>query len=234
MVRRLDRQGDVLIWCRKCSGIARQRMGPTLMNCCKPEQVGTKKYGKMLKRIQTLEDARIPAKEARNWKIEGQKRRRARKEYRRLWDEFGMRGFMAQKGLWNVAREKILQDRGAWYKAMHEDNYLSSWLREDLVGKKKERTENKREKKEGKKREEERVVARRRCVNPFSGEAFEESSSVEDSDSCGNSWGVLLGDSCGLSERVPEVSSGVLVVTDVTDSHSSLVVMGEASLSDSD
>ena len=30
-------------------------MGPKLMNCCKPEQVGTKEYGNMLKRIQVLE-----------------------------------------------------------------------------------------------------------------------------------------------------------------------------------
>ena len=44
--------------------------------------------GKMLKRIQVLEDGRIPAKEARNWKIEGQKRRITRKEYRKLWNEF--------------------------------------------------------------------------------------------------------------------------------------------------
>ena len=26
MLRKVDRQGDVLIWCRKCSGYARQRM----------------------------------------------------------------------------------------------------------------------------------------------------------------------------------------------------------------
>ena len=47
---------------------------------------------------------------------------------------------MAQKGLWNLAREKMLQDRGALpkeegdvvreYKAIHEDISLSSWLRE--------------------------------------------------------------------------------------------------------
>ena len=50
------------------------------MNCCKPEQVGT------LKRIQILEDGRIPAKESRNRKIEGQKRRITRRECRRLWN----------------------------------------------------------------------------------------------------------------------------------------------------
>ena len=54
--RRVDRQGETLIWCRKCSGYARQRMGPKLLNCCRPEQVGTKEHGKMLKRIQILED----------------------------------------------------------------------------------------------------------------------------------------------------------------------------------
>ena len=54
----MDRQGEVLIWCRKCSVYARQRMGPKLKNCCKPEQVGTKEYGKRLNRIQVLEDGR--------------------------------------------------------------------------------------------------------------------------------------------------------------------------------
>ena len=79
-------------------------MRPKLMNCCKPEQVGTKEYGKMLKRIQVLEGGRVPAKEARAWKIEGQKRRITRKEYQRLPDKFEMEGFLAQKGLWNLAR----------------------------------------------------------------------------------------------------------------------------------
>ena len=68
LVRRLNKQGEILIWCRKCSGHARQKMGPQLMNCCKPEQVGTKEHGKMLKRIQVLEDDRVPAKTARDWK----------------------------------------------------------------------------------------------------------------------------------------------------------------------
>ena len=45
-------------------------MGPTLMSCCKPERVGMEEHGKMLKRIQVLEDGRVPAKEARTWEIE--------------------------------------------------------------------------------------------------------------------------------------------------------------------
>ena len=63
-------------------------------------------HGKMLKRIKVLEEGRLPAKEAKNWKIEGQKRRITRKEYRRLGNEFKTGGFM-------VAREKMLRDRGA-------------------------------------------------------------------------------------------------------------------------
>ena len=48
---------------------------------------------------------------------------------------------MAQEGLWNLARNKALQDRGALprkegdaireFQAMREENFLSSWLRED-------------------------------------------------------------------------------------------------------
>ena len=65
LVRRVDRQGEVLMWCRKCSGHARQRMGPKLMNGCKQEQVVTKELGKMLTRIQIFEEGRVPAKEAK-------------------------------------------------------------------------------------------------------------------------------------------------------------------------
>ena len=70
LVRRMDTQGEVLIWRRKCSGFARQRMGPKLMICCKPELMGTQGYGKMLKIIQVLEDGRVPAEEGRNWRVE--------------------------------------------------------------------------------------------------------------------------------------------------------------------
>ena len=68
VVRRVDRRRKALIWCRQCSGYARQRMGPKLMNCCKPEPMGTQGYGKIPKMIQVLEDGRVPAKEARNWR----------------------------------------------------------------------------------------------------------------------------------------------------------------------
>ena len=59
-------------------------MGPTLMNCCRPEQMGTKEFGRMLNRIQTLEEGRAPAKETKNWRIEGEKKGITGKEYQRL------------------------------------------------------------------------------------------------------------------------------------------------------
>ena len=33
-----------------------EKMGPKLINCCMPEQMGTKEFGKMVKIIQTLEE----------------------------------------------------------------------------------------------------------------------------------------------------------------------------------
>ena len=42
---------------------------------------GTKEHGKMIKRIQILEDGRVPAKEAKDSMVEGKKRRITRKEF---------------------------------------------------------------------------------------------------------------------------------------------------------
>ena len=68
--------------------------------------MGTEEHGNMIKRIQILEGGRVPAKESKDWKIEGKKSRITRKEYKRLTNEFEMGGFMVQKGLLNLAREK--------------------------------------------------------------------------------------------------------------------------------
>ena len=147
-------------------------MRPKLMNCCKPEPMGTQAHGKMLKRIQILDDGRVPAKEARSWRIEGQKTRITRKGHQRLLSKVEIEGFMSRKGLWNLVREKVLRERGALpkeegdvirkYKAMHEENFLSRWFREDGRERRKNigngqgeqrRTERKEEKEMGDKRE---------------------------------------------------------------------------------
>ena len=116
-------------------------MGPKLMSRCKLEPMGIQEYGKMLERIQVLEDGRVPAKEARSWRIEGRKEKNHKKRVSEASEQFEMDGFMAQKGQWNLAEEQILRKRGALlkeegdaireYKAMHEENFLSSWSRQD-------------------------------------------------------------------------------------------------------
>ena len=81
-------------------------MGPKLVNCCRLGQMGTKKIGKMMKRIQTLEEGRVPAKEAKNWRIEEEKKIITREDHKRLPTKIEMEGLMAQKGLWNLAKAK--------------------------------------------------------------------------------------------------------------------------------
>ena len=71
-------------------------MGPKPVNCCKPAQMGTKEFGKMMKRVQTVEEGRVPAKEAKHWKNEGHKKRITSKEFQRLLNNFEMDGLMAQ------------------------------------------------------------------------------------------------------------------------------------------
>ena len=133
---------------------------------------------------------------------------------------------MAQKGLWKFAGENVLQDRGQCskeegdvdreYKAMHEENFLSSWLREDgenkgeisgEVGKETEEETGKKRIREEDREENETVIVKSRCINSVSTEAFEIFSQGEMSES-----GVI-----GTSGPV------VLVVTDALVSPSSVV-----------
>ena len=51
---------------QKVFGIFEARMGPKLMNCCRPEQMYFKEFDKMLKRIQILWEGRVPVKEVKN------------------------------------------------------------------------------------------------------------------------------------------------------------------------
>ena len=46
-------------------------MGPKLMNCCRPEQMGTKEFGKMLKKKSNSRRRKSPSqgsKEQDNWR----------------------------------------------------------------------------------------------------------------------------------------------------------------------
>ena len=158
-------------------------------------------------RIQILEEGRVPVKETKNWRIDGEKKRITRKEYQRLLNIFEMEGLTAQRGLWNLAKEKIRKETGelpneegdavSVYKAMHEENFWSNRLREDERGKeegtaKAEKSEE--EKGENRKREEEKEenetwTVKRRCEGFVSVEAFEFFGQGEDLESCGDvSW----------------------------------------------
>ena len=66
---------------------------------------GTKDFGTLVKRIQTLEEGRVPAKEAEN-------RWRKEKNHEKGVSKFEMEDLMAQKGLWKLAKEKRMKERG--------------------------------------------------------------------------------------------------------------------------
>ena len=101
-----------------------------------------------------------------------------------------MEGPMAQKkGLWILVREKVLRERGALpeeegdiirdYKAMHEEIFLGSWLREEEKEERILETARRPEKRGAKREEEKRrkkgetESVKRRCAGSVSVEAFE-------------------------------------------------------------
>ena len=122
---------------------------------------------------------------------------------------------MAQTSLWNIAKKRTLEDRGLIreYKAMHEENFLSSWWREDVEGKaevmEKMSNETKEEEKKRGKRDFEGekgrvpVICKRACYEFQSGMNWE--GKVEDlSEDWSEPW-------CGVSVCM---LASVPVVTD--------------------
>ena len=86
--------------------------GKKMMNRCKPAKMDSKEYGKMFRRILTLEEETVPANNARGWKSRRAKRSVTRKKYQRLGGDFEVGGFMVQQGLWTVAKKRLLEDGG--------------------------------------------------------------------------------------------------------------------------
>ena len=157
-----------------------------------------------MKRISILEEWKVPAKNARGGTIEGQKRMVTRKEMQK----FDVGGFMAQKRLWDIAKKRMLEDRGALpredgdllreYQEMHEENFLSSWLQEDVEGKEEEREKMNKEAKEEESRSGKREVEGERkrveidskiiCANRLSGKVFDVFCPVPEVERVGNSF----------------------------------------------
>ena len=115
------------------------------------------------------------------WRIEGEKKRMTRKEYNRLSNNFETEGLTAQRGLRKLATEKTMKKRGDLpneerdvvreFKAVHEEDFWSSRLRESekSKGESKVEDEGKREvegekrKREEEKEENETVTVEKRC-----------------------------------------------------------------------
>ena len=147
---------------------------PKLLNRCKRENRHERVWN-MLKRILILEEERLPATNAREWKIEGQTRRVTKKEYKVLQEEFEVGGFMA--GVLPREGGDLLRE----HQAMHEENFLSSWLRGDMDGENAEMESLKEEVKQEESKSGKRMVGgkmwrfqiKRRCLDRMSGEVFE-------------------------------------------------------------
>ena len=114
---------------------------------------------------------------------------------------------MAQNGIWNMAKKRLLRE----YQAMHEENFLNSWLREDVERKVEERERlneeaKQEESKHGKREVEgemERVEIERRCLDRVSCEVFEDFTRVSEVQTffrglCACCAFSFLGCECGL------------------------------------
>ena len=76
-----------------------------------PVKMDTEEYGALLKLILIFEEERVFARSAREWNIEGRRRRVIWKDYTRLREEFVVGGLMTQRGLCNIAKKRMLEER---------------------------------------------------------------------------------------------------------------------------
>ena len=142
-------------------------------------------------------------------------KKRKETKHRTEWLECGQRKMLEGRG--DLPKEDGDQPRE--YKAVHEENFLSSWPREDVEdtveGRKNMNKEAREEESKSGKREVERkevkTVVKRKWVNPLSRYSFENFVP-------GRRWkvlGFLCSGSCGSSVCVPVRPLGVHGVTDV-------------------
>ena len=134
--------------------------------------------------------------------------------------------------MWNLVGERILRERGALpkeegdavreYNALHEENVLSSWLREDGREKEERRAkmsdENEEERGEKRKRKEEKEENKTERVKGRCDSFFGGFSQGGDLESCGGlSWCDLLEIPEGWFDSEPDTRAEVRVVPDVID-----------------
>ena len=79
-------------------GICEATMGPKLMNCCRPEQIGHQRNFQNAEKNSNSRTRKSPSQEAKNWRID------TRKE--KLVNKFEMEGLMTQKACGTWPRRK--------------------------------------------------------------------------------------------------------------------------------
>ena len=174
-VRRVDCDGEAIHnIVQNVLVLSATKNGPQSMHRCKPEKMEQKDIERCWTRISTLEEGWVLAPNMRGWKVEGRKRRVAREGCKRLPEEFGVGGFLAQTGLWNIAKKRMLEGRGALpkadgdllceHQATHKENFLSRWLREDVKGKEERKRLNEEAKQEDSKSGNREVAGERERV----------------------------------------------------------------------
>ena len=80
------------VWCGKCSGCARCRLGPKLV---RPLQ----EHGNMFKIIFKLEEGAVPDRNAEGWNVEGENGRVTREACKKPRESFGVGDCMAHKSV---------------------------------------------------------------------------------------------------------------------------------------
>ena len=92
-------------------GLCAGPSGPKYLNRCRAEKKDTNEYRQMVKIILKVEEGREPCKNAKGWKVEGEKRGVTKtEECRMLREEFEVGVFNLQNGVWNFAKQKMLED----------------------------------------------------------------------------------------------------------------------------
>ena len=141
----------------------------------------------MLKRIQTLEDGRVPAKEAKNWKIEGQRtellgRNTENCPMSLIWAIHGTKRSMESRQREHVARQSCIAKgrrrqcqriQGDARRELPEQLVEGGGGRQGTISLTETKEEvSKNRKRDGEKGEDETVAVKRRCVNLVSAEAW--------------------------------------------------------------
>ena len=155
-VRRLDRHGEAF-------GVVQEVLGlcavPSGIEADEPLQAREERHGRVrdnVQKILELEEGRVPPRNARVWKVEGEEEESQGKSA----TGHGRNSKLGERGgvSWNIAKrgcqkteercQKGRRDLIRAFKAPHEEHFLSSWLCGDVEGKAEEREKVNKEAKE--------------------------------------------------------------------------------------